>query len=129
MTTLLKASLVGISMLLVACNAPQRDHRTTSNDGLYTVTWSTSTGQNIMIDEYFIVRARIDPVPTRVQIDAGMPEHRHGMLHKAQTRRLSHDTWLGSDMLFHMPGLWRLTFDLTDASGTVHRAESDIVLE
>lgn len=114
---------------LAGCQNPTRGFDTRTNDDVYAVHWNTATGREILVDEYFTIHASIDPEPRSVSIDAGMPEHRHGMLHEPSTRRLSHDTWLASDMLFHMPGRWRVQFDITDADGTVHRAESDIVLE
>ena len=114
---------------LAACQHPTRGFDTTSNDDVYTVHWNTATGSEMVVDEYFTIRATVDPKPRHVSINAGMPEHRHGMLHEPSTEQLSHTTWLAKDMLFHMPGLWRVQFDITDANGTVHRAESDVVLE
>jgi len=114
---------------LAACQNHTSGFDTTSNDDIYTVHWNTATGRDMVVDEYFTIRANVNPKPRSVSINAGMPEHRHGMLHEPSTQRLSHDTWLAKDMLFHMPGLWRVQFDITDANGTVHRAESDVVLE
>jgi hypothetical protein len=114
---------------LSGCTNPTRGFDTTTNDGLYTVHWNTTNGQDIVVDDYFIVRARVTPEPRNVAIDAGMPDHRHGMLHQPSMQHLSHDTWLAKDMLFHMPGLWRVQFDITDDQGVVHRAQSAIVLE
>lgn len=125
----MRATPILLLTLLAACQSPPQGHETKTHDGLYTIWWNTASGMDIEVDEYFVLRARVEPVPRTVTIDATMPEHRHGMLHEPAVRRSSNDTWLASDMLFHMPGLWRLHFDITDAEGTVHRAESDVVLE
>ncbi|MCH2136634.1 MAG: hypothetical protein MK101_08630 [Phycisphaerales bacterium] len=125
----MKTLLFTLPLLCAACTTSLRGHKASTHDESFTVYWDTASQQDIVVDEYFVVRARVEPAPKTVDIDATMPDHRHGMLHKSDVRQLSHDTWLASDMLFHMPGLWRVHFNITDEEGVVHRAESDVILE
>ena len=114
-------------LLLTGCTTSGAN-RVASNDGAYSVIWST-TPAAIPVDEYFSVTAQVTPTPARVVIDAVMPGHRHGMLNEAFMEHTSADTWTAQDMLFHMHGHWELRFDITDGEGTVHRAQTDVHLE
>lgn len=115
-------------LLLQACSTTPTGHTAVTHDGAYTVHWTTTVNP-IELDDYFVITATVHPVPEALVIDAVMPTHRHGMLNDTTMRRIDVDTWTATDMLFHMPGLWRVRFDLTDADGTVHRAETDVELE
>ena len=48
-------------------------------------------------------------------VDARMPEHRHGMNYRARVSE-SRRNLRGRGLLFHMPGLWQLMFDVERAS-------------
>lgn len=50
-----------------------------------------------------------------LRVDADMPAHRHGMNYRASLERLAPGRWRARGLLFHMPGTWRLIFDLDDA--------------
>ena len=52
--------------------------------------------------------------PSRINVDAGMPMHGHGMNYKPSEKKLGpgHSTFNG--MMFHMPGKWQITFDVFD---------------
>ena len=115
-------------LLLEACSTTPAGHTAATHDGAYTVHWTTSADP-IELDDYFVITATVHPIPEEMVIDAVMPTHRHGMLNNTTMQRIDTDTWTATDMLFHMPGLWRVRFDLTDAAGTVHRAETDVELE
>jgi len=115
-------------LLLPACSTIPTGHTAVTHDSAYTVHWTTKIDP-IELDEYFVITATVHPVPDALVIDAVMPTHRHGMLNDATMQRIDTNTWAASDMLFHMPGLWRVRFDLTDSDGTVHRAETDVILE
>ena len=54
------------------------------------------------------------PQQAQMNINGGMPEHNHGMPTTPQiTRQLENGDYLLEGMRFHMPGLWRLRFELT----------------
>ena len=115
-------------VLLSACTTAPTGIRAVTHDETFTVHWTTDVN-SISLDAYFAIEAIVQPTPAAVVIDAVMPSHRHGMLNDATMERLNATTWIASDMLFHMPGHWRVRFDMTDADGIVHRAETDVILE
>lgn len=48
----------------------------------------------------------------RVRVDADMPAHRHGMNYIATVSALAGGAQRADGLLFHMPGRWRVIFDL-----------------
>ncbi len=46
----------------------------------------------------------------RVTIDASMPAHKHGMNYRPVVKKLNNNSFRGENMLFHMPGVWRIDF-------------------
>ena len=46
--------------------------------------------------------------PTRVSIDATMPAHKHGMNYKPRMEQIDSHHFEVKNLLFHMPGVWRL---------------------
>jgi hypothetical protein len=66
------------------------------------------------------------PVLTRV--DADMPEHRHGMNYRPSLAPRGDGRYLAEGLLFHMPGRWRLSFDV-ERDGRRVRLTTDVVLE
>jgi len=51
-------------------------------------------------------------LPGRVQLDAHMPEHRHGMNYRTAVTPLGAGRYRAEGWLFHMPGRWEFVFDL-----------------
>jgi len=47
-----------------------------------------------------------------VAVDADMPAHRHGMNYRARVEALPGGTFRAHGLMFHMPGTWRVIFDL-----------------
>jgi YtkA-like len=47
-----------------------------------------------------------------IQVDADMPAHRHGMNYHTTVSTLSPGVYRAQGLLFHMPGRWRVIFDL-----------------
>jgi hypothetical protein len=47
-----------------------------------------------------------------VSVDADMPAHRHGMNYRASVSQLGDGTYRAQGLMFHMPGTWRVIFDL-----------------
>lgn len=48
----------------------------------------------------------------RVEIDANMPAHKHGMNYLPEVSALDAMNYRASGLFFHMPGLWQLTVEL-----------------
>jgi YtkA-like len=49
---------------------------------------------------------------TKIQVDADMPAHRHGMNYRAAVSALGPGVYRAQGLMFHMPGRWRLIFDV-----------------
>lgn len=47
-----------------------------------------------------------------VRVDADMPAHRHGMNYSARVEALPGGVLRARGLMFHMPGTWRVIFDL-----------------
>jgi len=47
-----------------------------------------------------------------VQVDADMPAHRHGMNYRAAVSPRAGGVQRADGMMFHMPGTWRVIFDV-----------------
>ena len=63
----------------------------------------------------------------QLQVDADMPEHRHGMNTSPEVVA-NNGVFEVSGMLFHMPGYWELYFDVTN-DGLTERAQSSMELD
>lgn len=61
-------------------------------------------------------------------VDATMPEHRHGMNYRPSVIDGPDGRFLAEGMLFHMPGKWRLIFDIR-AGGVSERLTQDLTVE
>jgi hypothetical protein len=66
--------------------------------------------------------------PTLTRVDAEMPEHRHGMNYRPTLTARGDGRFLAEGLLFHMPGRWRLLFDV-EREGRRTRLATDILLE
>ena len=69
-----------------------------------------------------------EQLPESVRVDAGMPEHRHGMNYRPTLTALGAGRYRAEGMMFHMPGRWELVFELR-AAGRTDRLAKSIVLE
>ena len=61
-------------------------------------------------------------------VDASMPRHRHGMNRQPLLEREPGGRFRAAGLLFHMPGSWTLTFDVT-RDGITERAEAVVILD
>jgi hypothetical protein len=75
-----------------------------------------------------IVCAEAPAEVTAVRVDADMPEHRHGMNYRARVSARGDALYVAEGLLFHMPGRWRLLFDV-ERAGRTERLEAEIPLE
>ena len=87
----------------------------------------------IEIGRHFTVEALVCPTPpigaaAGFMVDARMPEHRHGMNYRAHVFRKPDGIYVAEGLLFHMPGLWQLMFDV-ERAGRMERLTTDIDLE
>jgi hypothetical protein len=70
-----------------------------------------SVGEHFALD--FSVCAKDGrPLPSTAKVDAWMPAHKHGMNYKAEVSALGGGKFRAVGLMFHMPGLWQLLFDL-----------------
>ena len=66
--------------------------------------------------------------PESIQVDAHMPEHRHGMNYQAQVVAGSGGRYKADGLMFHMPGRWEFIFDVR-SGGRTDRLTQSFVLE
>jgi hypothetical protein len=87
----------------------------------------------IEVGQHFAVEAVVCPTPTDgaapgLRVDARMPEHRHGMNYRPRVVKKADGLYVAEGLLFHMPGLWQLMFDV-ERGGRTDRLMTDIDLE
>lgn len=87
----------------------------------------------VTVGQHFAVEARVcakgaGPAPTALRVDADMPAHRHGMNYRTKVSAKGNGQYVAEGLLFHMPGHWRLLFDV-DGGGRTERLTADLTLE
>ncbi len=55
--------------------------------------------------------------PALRSVDAEMPAHRHGMNYRPSVQALGPGRWQADGLMLHMPGTWRLWFELDPGPG------------
>jgi hypothetical protein len=111
---------------------------TASNGGTYRVLWRTSPdviprGQTFAIDAWVFAAddPKQAPLPltnVKLDVDATMPEHGHGMNRIPKITRRDDGGFHVEGLLFHMPGRWELYLDVTSGAIT-ERAQVKLELE
>jgi len=94
-------------------------HGGPSNAGTYRVRWRPEPSP-IPLNEGFSLEVWVadaeDPElaleAVELEVDAGMPDHGHGMIRTPRVTRLEAGHFEVEGMLFHMPGYWELYFDV-----------------
>jgi hypothetical protein len=89
--------------------------------------------EKVVVGQHFAVEARVcakgaGAAPTALRVDADMPAHRHGMNYRAKVAAKGDGRYVAEGLLFHMPGQWRLLFDV-EAGGRRERLAADLTLE
>ena len=124
---------------LAACAAPPptfslEGDELPTNDAAWNVRWRTEPTM-IPLNEPFLVEVQVLPAdgshpPTSLvlEVDAAMPEHRHGMNRLPRMVPLGEGRFRAEGMLFHMEGHWELYFDVTDGDFT-ERGQTEVFLE
>ncbi|MBL8331403.1 MAG: hypothetical protein JNJ71_21385 [Rubrivivax sp.] len=97
------------------------------SQGPVTLAW-VSLPQPLPLDRHFELDVVVcGAQPTGLRVDADMPAHRHGMNYRASVQQASLGRYRAAGLLFHMPGRWRLIFDL-DLAGQRLRLSDPIEL-
>lgn len=65
----------------------------------------------------------------RVQVDADMPAHKHGMNYRPVVTSSGERSYLAEGLMFHMPGRWRFLIDIETAPGLAVRLSREIELQ
>lgn len=60
----------------------------------------------------FVLQVETCGLAALAKVDADMPEHRHGMNYRPSITATGEGRYRVEGMLFHMPGRWRLMFEL-----------------
>jgi len=89
----------------------------------YVAAWSPSRWP-IPVGQHFSVQVQIcadagKALPTALRVDADMPAHRHGMNYRTTVKDLGQGRFQAEGLLFHMPGRWRVRFDLGQGAQAV----------
>lgn len=70
------------------------------------------------VDRHFKLELQLCPASAKqLRVDADMPAHRHGMNYRVKLTPLGAGRYHAEGLLFHMPGRWRLIFDMVTADG------------
>ncbi len=80
---------------------------------------------NAPFDAAVVVCAASVPLPARVTVDATMPAHKHGMNYEPRTAQIGAGHYQVRNLLFHMPGVWRLEVTAYDGDKP-HRYTHDV---
>ena len=70
-----------------------------------------SVGQLFALD--FALCAKSGAPPQRVQVDAHMPAHRHGMNYVPSVQIVAEGLYRAEGLMLHMPGRWEFLFELS----------------
>ncbi len=63
---------------------------------------------NSPFDADVTVCSQSEALPARITVDATMPAHKHGMNYNPKLVKIDDNRYQVEDLVFHMPGLWRL---------------------
>ena len=82
----------------------------------------------IVVGEHFalelaVCRKQKAEIRNEINLDAHMPEHRHGMNYRPSVSALGSGRFRSEGWLFHMPGRWEFVFEL----GSERLADSVLV--
>jgi len=102
-----------------------------SKDAPWTVQFhvnSTTIPLNAPFDASVTLCSRSERVPTRLVVDATMPAHKHGMNYKVTAVPVDDRTYTVENLLFHMPGVWRVEVTAYD-NNKPHRFTHEVELQ
>jgi hypothetical protein len=105
---------VAIRGLASACTVPEGFARLASTEAEIAYRWEP---ERLRVGQFFaaeVIACRA-PGPDAVRevvLDAQMPAHGHGMNYRPSATQLAPDRFRITGLMLHMPGRWRVTFDL-----------------
>jgi hypothetical protein len=116
----------------VACPVTNSDGKSLVRGNIYDLSLTTSPAP-IKVGEPFalslvICRKTGQAFSGSVKAEATMPMHKHGMNYQPSVESLGEGRFRLDGYLFHMPGLWRIRFDLRNA-GLNERLKLDYQLD
>ena len=99
--------------------------------GRYTVRYR-AVPEKITIGQHFSLEMAVcanagAPPPESVNVDAQMPEHRHGMNYKASIKPAAGGRYRADGLMFHMPGSWEIIFEVRAAGRTDRVTQSEVI--
>ena len=103
----------GATSSIVACELPPgvRVESERVVVSYWTIPAKIAVGQPFVL-ELAACPKRGAAISERVNLDAHMPEHRHGMNYRTKVVALGVGRFHSEGWLFHMPGRWEFLFDL-----------------
>ena len=107
----------------IACSTKPEGARTVESPR-HTLAYRT-TPAKLAVGKPFTVDLVVCPKDSQasiisIEVDARMPEHRHGMNYKATVKPQADGRYRAEGLMFHMPGRWEFMFDIRDAHGVEH---------
>ena len=126
MRALLAALLAGAAGLVQACELPGGQAQKIQS-AHYLVLYRTLPAP-LKVGQHFSVEFAVCPTPESVRIDAGMPEHKHGMNYRPTVTATGEGRYRADGLMLHMAGKWELVFEVR-AKDSVERVAQVIRLE
>lgn len=118
-----RAAALMATLLLVACAEepppPPPGETLTSNDGTWVLRVEPPLADCVLNEPCsFSVRVERDdatplPLRLRLEVDAAMPDHRHGLNSTPTVSGNAGEGFAVEGLLLHMPGYWEIYFDVT----------------
>jgi len=78
----------------------------------------------LKVGQHFALEFAVCPTPESVRVDAGMPEHRHGMNYRPSVAATGEGRYRAEGLMLHMAGRWELVFEVRSAGKTERVAQS-----
>ena len=111
------------------------DRVTTASESFVVYFRIDAPAKSVPLNEMFAMDVRVEDSQGHplnqsdidLRVDAGMPQHGHGMNTTPKTESVGNGFHV-SGMLFHMPGDWKIYFDVT-RDGATDRATVDVTLD
>jgi hypothetical protein len=124
----MRALLVALLVVApaTACELPGGDARKIQAPH-YLVLYRTRPAP-LKVGQHFSVEFAVCPTPESVRIDAGMPEHKHGMNYRPTVTATGEGRYRADGLMLHMAGKWELVFEVR-AKDSVERAVQVLSLE
>jgi hypothetical protein len=111
-----------------ACTLPAEGGFSRAAAGAAELAWRVEGALPIAVGRAFAVEVRTCPYSAMlVEVDATMPEHRHGMNYRAKLLPVAPGQWRVEGLVWHMPGRWQWRFEL-ELDGRRVQARPSIVL-